>query len=653
MSYAVLDQMPPQKAPPTHALPCVPTVPIATRRRSATVFAISAWAAQIVPGSPAPLTPRSPYTVGPPRTPRTPRTPRRRSCSAGLRSPVNFLSLVDTPSTANLRTPSERDLEKRQAALGFDLLAQGYTSAVVQLPTLSPIAPRTAPANRTTIQIEDIKPPVPPIPASPTFKAPSRLRSLSFKSAKKAAKAMLAHAKPSSGSSAAHHAASQKPSKHHSSSKSKSSTPVARYAHLIAPGGGAGAMSLTAEVQLSQMLDGGSLDANIKRVTHRHAKDTGAIKRSRSRDPTGDDRVGGGVSGVYRDDKGRMWWDEDEALELTGLLPNAPTSATSSAALPPPPPKKSILPRKSKESRMAKEQLRGAPAPGDWVSMDNAVEFDGEDVARRGSASAMSDTSRDSDLDPYRAVCPRDNAGLFVPGYKMTSGADSVGMHDAFAVSPLDAARTGSTDAAPRSRPRPRHRPAPLTLSPPEVPPQAISHRTESRSQKHSRTATSATVPPLLPTQVPAPLATEGKRDFLASSFAPPTGSIQGHNGKENSSAKAADGRASRRGSVNFAKGLNALANTVKSARRASTSTASLSPTTNYGGMPMPAHPLHNQKSGSAVHLPLAQHPRVQAHATGPTMKVSADSDSTSSGKRSLRHKSSKLDVRGLFRSRS
>ena len=117
----------------------------------------------------------------------------------------------------------------------------------------------------------------------------------------------------------------------------------------MAPGGGAGGLPLAAEVQLSQMLDGGSLDANIKRVTARHAKDTGAVARKKDRGPdmaagfesrdrtahgnmTGVNRkVGGGVSGIYRDGKGGIYWDDHEVWKLEGLLKegdNAPSSPT-------------------------------------------------------------------------------------------------------------------------------------------------------------------------------------------------------------------------------------------------------------------------------------------------------------------------------------
>lgn len=45
---------------------------------------------------------------------------------------------------------------------------------------------------------------------------------------------------------------------------------------------------------------------------------------------------GGGVSDVYRDGEGWMYWDEDEEWEPQGLLPaGSPSSAASrSSALP-------------------------------------------------------------------------------------------------------------------------------------------------------------------------------------------------------------------------------------------------------------------------------------------------------------------------------
>lgn len=615
MSYAFLSQPPAQKLP----APSIPSSPVksATRRRSATTSAISAWAAQIVPGSPIPPTPRTPS--------KSPHSPlgfgfgaRRSSYSSALRSPGSFLNLLDTPSV--IYTPSPKALEHKPAAeLGLDFLAQGYTTVIVQLPALSPLAPRTAPASdahKTHLP--------PPTPESPTRlkakKSFTRLRSLSFKSAKKM---LSTKATPTSQSS------SSRPSKVKSH---KSSTPHSRYAHLIAPGGGSGALPLSQEIQLSQMLDGGSLDANVRRVVERHARDTGAMPSERSkardsssrkdrraiesRDPL--EQVGGGVSGVYRDGRGGMWWDEDERLELVELLPE-----TLSASAPPPKKTLGILPRL--KTKPAREELRP-----DWVdpSAPTSPVSPGTDVLRRGSATSSG--SRDSDLDPSNTVRPRDSiavgGGNFVAGYSLgmhrTQAGYAPGVLDAFAVSPLDvSARDMGNNARPR--PRARHRPAPLTLSPPELPLPAVPvPPTATPSYRHEKARRTAAAPPPLPA-VTVPLASEGRRDFFASSFAPApttTTPTSASSSKENSGAP----KSARRGSVTFglSSGFSTFANSVtpKSARRASTA----SPVSPRTFVPPPP-------AGSSVHLPLA--PREK--------------------ERSLKHKASRSKLTSLFRSRS
>ncbi|KLO05039.1 hypothetical protein SCHPADRAFT_1003083 [Schizopora paradoxa] len=536
------------------------------RRRSATVSgtvcSISAWASTIVPGSPAPCTPR---------TPRTPRTPplsalaeRLRSASASASSPhvvqhkrrrssvsnnaLDFLNLLDTPSTAayiSICTPSPSHLENKPTApsVGFDLQAQGYTTVFVRLPG-TPVTPHTAPLQDSSSRVipnpslsEQIAngkvPSVHPVPKTPTTsskKAFTRLRSLSFKTTKKGSMFLSQHHSSSSSSKHAmatsSSSSSSKPKQRRKSSAA-SSTPHARYGHLLAPAGGAGALPLAQEVQLSQMLDGGSVDANVKRVAKRHAKDTGAAvssKKSKSRE----DAPGDGVSGVYRDGRGGMFWDEDEAFELAGLLKRAPSSPSPLA---PAPEQKRALGLGLLRSKQPQQQQTTTTIPADWV-----------DPTRRGSESAASDaeTTRSSSIASELGFVVRPLSGTgagvvaasaFVPGYRIGMGPSTTlpSLHpgDAFNVPPNskpDEPPMGppKLTSAARERPRARHRPAPLTLTAALPAPSAPPPQVKSAPARRKRMP----IAPLpLPNAVADPRAREveeGRKDFFASSFSPP-----------------------------------------------------------------------------------------------------------------------------------
>ena len=684
---------------------------VQARRRSATFSAISTWASTVAPGSPVPFTPRTPYAVHSPRlcaprSPRTPRTPRGRRASNPHRSPTSFLNFLDTPSTATHRETPKDELGKqvenpeRDGQVGFDLLAQGYTSVIVQLPNLSPLADK--------IQKEKLL-------TSPSGKPLRRLRSLSFKSAKKVAVNMLstkAQASippvpplPTNPMNVAHIASAKPKVRAHK----KTSTPQARYAHLLAPGGGAGALPLAQEVQLAQMLDGGSLDANVRRVTARHARDTAsasatatasaydyarshrnASRKDRRPIETREAADILPVGGVFRDEKGGMWWDEDERLELVELLPaSSPTSPSgvlpASGTAVAPNAKKSfgILPR------LRTHQVR-QPAPTnanantiddakrDWVDLhspsspsrcspyhtkSSANNATGPGPLRRGSATTTtSASSRDDDdeLDPRWAVRPRDStagAGGFVSGYSMGVATLAPGGHDdafGLGVSPLQNTGSAVGGAERRERPRPRRRPAPLTLALETA--SANVNANSGKQQVRSRTAPATpaggvpaphSLPPLphlpLTPTVRYPLATEGKRDFFAASFEPtvpppttsttptPTtagksssrfiSSIKGEKGKEN---RTATSPVSRRGSVQIGFGLNfsgfgnnSTSSNSSSKRRASVSVTA-SPTS---GVP-------------------------------PSVSSAGAGHASTAGK-SLKHKSSRGKLAGLFKSRA
>ena len=122
---------PPQKKRPTQPLPPLPTSPV--RPRSATLSAISAWAAKVRPGSPAPWSPR--------RSPSASLTGRHSSFSrrvpgrSGGMVSASFASFTDR-MTANNQLP----VTASTSEYPLDLTAMGYTSVFVHFPH-TPVSP--------------------------------------------------------------------------------------------------------------------------------------------------------------------------------------------------------------------------------------------------------------------------------------------------------------------------------------------------------------------------------------------------------------------------------------------------------------------------------------------------------------------------------
>ncbi len=402
-------------------------------------------------------------------------------------------------------------------------------------------------------------------------------------------------------------------------SASSSSTPHARYAHLLAPAGGAGALPLAQEVQLSQMLDGGSVDANVKRVTKRHAKDTGAAvssKKSKSRE----DAPGNGVSGVYRDGRGGMFWDEDEAFELAGLLKRSPSSPLSSSPPEQQPPQKrsalglGILNVSTRAKPSTKEH---STIPVDWV-----------DPTRRGSESAASDasTTRSSSVGSEIgfAIRPLSGAasgiaGGFVPGYRVGMGAvGSMRPGDAFSVPPNgkpgESMGPLETKSTARERPRARHRPAPLTLTsalpaPAALPPAPM----KSAPARPRRMATAPTLPLATGTHAKG-VVEEGRKDFFDSSFDPPVPcphitaceKEQRPTHPPLSASTSSGSKSGRRLSFNMSFG-NMINTTARTVRRASASLGmpSPGPLTSVTGKFNNNSAIHVNANASSVHPPL------------------------------------------------
>ena len=497
---------------------------------------IARWASQIAPGSPPAPSPRSATFYNPSED------EFKSSQSA------TFLNLFDSsPSNRayknqGQRTPSTPAL---RPVVPRDLLAQGYTSIFVHLPKFAQNSDLGSPAPDTRFPLGPLPVPRPrPRPSRPRTNSlaakennsgqqekekPTKLtrfRSLSLKAKKPAPTSPpppVPDMPPFTKTEINHNTkVSSAPKK----SKPKS-TPHTRYGALLGPGNGAGALPLAQEVELMRMLDGGSKDHNVRRVAERYARDTNGVNHHSSkghrsgesnrahrgtdrerekdhrpvekRENERDERVGGGVPGVYRDERGALWWDEDEALELTGLLPeerdtivepvkplgpsNIPNTGKAEK-------RRGLLPRLIMNSNKTPQ----ASGPGaDWVQLTSPVvgreTLDGPassavnglsyDPFRRGSAASGEHSSDiDPDLDPSFAIQPRDSSTLtgspFIPGYSMNverhmhrrepRGIDAFGRPG---ISPLDNdSESGTSTLRPRER-RERKRPAPLTLDHP------------------------------------------------------------------------------------------------------------------------------------------------------------------------------------------
>lgn len=127
----------------------------------------------------------------------------------------------------------------------------------------------------------------------------------------------------------------------------------AKYAALRPP-------PLANELALMQLVDGGSMESNIKRIMEAQAR-AGAT----------------GVADVYRDGEGGIWWDQEEELEYAHLLASGEDGATHGVG-----------------------DLEWVTFGGDILPSGNLA----ADDERRGSVSIQ-----DSDLDPHYIVQPTDH----------------------------------------------------------------------------------------------------------------------------------------------------------------------------------------------------------------------------------------------------
>ncbi|KAI6001104.1 hypothetical protein F5J12DRAFT_921984 [Pisolithus orientalis] len=368
-------------------------------------------------------------------SPRSPRSPRRRSSLGRGRRPSITSVRVTSGSFLNIAPTPTTTYGTTPSIADFkpDLTAVGYTSVFLQLPNT-------------------------PLSAAP--RGLTRFRSLSVLRPRTRSK------------SAAPSSPTKMKAKVAATSAAIMKRKKAKYAAMRPP-------PLANELALMQFADGGSTNDNVRRLMEAQAKAAGGI----------------GVSDVYRDGEGGIWWDREEEWEYAHLLAGG--------------------------SEM------GAHGTGElqWVtfggeSSPSALGIDGEE--RRGSVS-----TQDSDLDPHYIVQPTDHLDV-----------DDLATFGS-AMPPLDLRKPAMSVLALPSRPRrtAKHLRKPdylvdvafsrVSLSPrsPKFGSSAFTGKIKSDRKARKRPAPLKLMPSSPPLKKPSNSPGEldrGRREFLSSSFEPP-----------------------------------------------------------------------------------------------------------------------------------
>ncbi|KXN90665.1 hypothetical protein AN958_03950 [Leucoagaricus sp. SymC.cos] len=278
--YPFLARPPPsQKRKPAQAPPSPPiavTIPPSPslRRRAS---AISAWAALVQPGSPAPCSPHRHPSNASSRRPSFSR-PSRRSSISHSRAPSGSLpGLIHNPTSA-------QDIDVSLSGLG-------YTSVFVHIPPKTPPTPShlARSANKTPIA-SAIQPPSPK-KSSSTSRTIKRFRSLGILRPRSKSTTSRAVPLPSPTKTTAMGTRAR--------AELIAKRKKAKYPHVPLP------PPLANEIALMQFADGGSVESNVRRMMEARAKAAGD---------------GLGVPDVYRDGKGGIWLDQDEEMEYAHLL---------------------------------------------------------------------------------------------------------------------------------------------------------------------------------------------------------------------------------------------------------------------------------------------------------------------------------------------
>ncbi|KAI0086467.1 hypothetical protein BDY19DRAFT_344731 [Irpex rosettiformis] len=284
---------PPQKRRPTQPLPAIPSTSGRSpggRPRSATISAISAWAAKVHPGSPAPYSPRRSPSLN--FVSNRLSFSRRVSGSSGRVPSASFASFGEriTANDQPIVTPSIDDFPP-------DLTAMGYTSVFVQFP-VTPLSP----PNNCHLSASVLATPR-ATPKSLTKQSKGglkRLKSLASLGSSKGPRTRALSTPTVVETKLSADVKSSRQLQTGAVTKNKRSK-YAKYRPT----------PLANDLALAQLMDGGKLDYHVKRYTESKAKANGALE------------VDGqivGVGGIWRDEEGAVWMDQDEVWEFTHLL---------------------------------------------------------------------------------------------------------------------------------------------------------------------------------------------------------------------------------------------------------------------------------------------------------------------------------------------
>ncbi|KAH6915763.1 hypothetical protein BKA70DRAFT_469507 [Coprinopsis sp. MPI-PUGE-AT-0042] len=281
--YAFLSQPPPPKRrAPTQPLPAVPVAnPIQDRSAK-----ISAWAAIVQPGSPAPPTPCSPNRRSSGSSRRRPSLTLGHSGIQHGRAVSSPYVVTQTPTTASHKT--------------FDFTAVGYNNVFVNMPvtpgTPSPLVREKAMREQALIQAKlDEKERAKEQSKGRKDKVMNKIKSLTNlrTRSKSVSKQSVPDVPPVPPMPVA-----SKPKPKGKINKDAISKPSQAKRSVYGPLVRA-PPTLQNELALMQFVDGGRMNDHIRRAMV--APD-------------------GAVGDVYRDGKGGVWWDREEEMEYQALL---------------------------------------------------------------------------------------------------------------------------------------------------------------------------------------------------------------------------------------------------------------------------------------------------------------------------------------------
>ncbi|PFH50227.1 hypothetical protein AMATHDRAFT_145563 [Amanita thiersii Skay4041] len=254
---------------------------------------IAAWAAHVQPGSPAPLSPISP------RLSRSGSSTQRR---ASMTNSLRRSSISHSKAEPGSQTFVNILEASPTSPKNIDLTALGYTAVFVHFPNTPTSASPYVRSRRPQAE------PDMPTPLSPLSKkeqpgaTTSTLRRLcsiaNITSRARSKSVNIPSATSSKPTSTPGAGATTK--KAHEPKKTK-------HVHVRPP-------PLANDLALLQFVDGGSIEGHAKRVMRAQAK-AAAGSHYMSADLA--------VGDVYRDEKGAMWWDQDEEFEYAHLLNSA------------------------------------------------------------------------------------------------------------------------------------------------------------------------------------------------------------------------------------------------------------------------------------------------------------------------------------------